>query len=182
MNLREKLDQWIGDAPVRIEHMNRGKYIYEPTGAAHSAYIEVRDGVLWIESAITENQDGVTPNAFILSHDIGHFLAADDADLEKRNLGLGTGATWLDDQKRKDWERDNEERTLAYQWALLRSIGWELADERVPFAIKILSGAAGVRKDEVERLRNELTPEKVRSEWTRKLALITSMSPELACV
>lgn len=122
---------------------------------------------------ITVGDDGVTFKigiieasgcAFLLSHDIGHFLAADDTDLRQPNLGLTMGAN-------DEAAVSNEELTLAYQSALLGVI-CPAVQPRMVMAIKILKTFCGVKRKRVDALAAHMSPELIRAEWKRKLDLV----------
>lgn len=156
--MRTIINELIGDSPVRIVTKPRRQMVRE--GAAN---IVVGDGVVMFVFARCvgggADEDGAP--SFLLAHDICHLLAARDGELSKPNLGLVLG-----NQARA--AQHNEERTLAYQVALLGPQFKPQMDR----AIKILGHAARVRAGRVAQLAARLTPEKIRAEWDRKMQIV----------
>lgn len=165
--LFDALVKWIGEAPVSIRYVDRKG----PVGPAH---IEAEAGVLVFSSSF-EGECGAT----FLSHDIAHVLAAYDVDLFKPNLGLGkSGPMGAPGSRERESERCNEERTIAYQMALLRHLTGTTHEYYFKGLFKTLGRVVVVREESVAMHFASLTPEKVRAEWDRKMALVSSMTRE----
>ena len=157
------LQEFISGHPVRVEYMPRHMLGDAPVVIAHD------DNGLVLRSSLPPSS---VP--WLLTHDLGHVLAARPSELLSPNLGLSVankgGLKGLSG-------RDNEEKTLSWQYLLCQRFVGDRFNRHYDTALRIFKSAVSCRPDviwrNVERYRPQLD-----ARWARQMERIRAALPQ----
>lgn len=148
----------VDASPLRVEFTARDALGGQPVG------IEREPGGMVLRTAF----EGASA-AFILSHELGHVLAATVEDLQTPNLGL------VFDER--TWRAKHiETLTMAWQVAICRAARGNAEDKRLESGINIFRSAVGLKPEDVWALAPRYERQ-LETHWERQMGRVRELNP-----